>query len=244
MLAHRGLATSSPENTLLAFANALEAGAAYLETDVHASSDGVAIISHDPDLGRVAGRKAAIRLLTAVELAGVDLGAGQTYTTLEDALTAFPDARFNIDVKSRDAAEPAARAIRAAGALGRVLVTSFDDATRRATLRALGGEHRVATSASRRGVIGALLGAWLGLPFLVRRALDDVDAVQVPERMGRIRVVGPRFLDAVHRAGVEVHVWTVNDEATMRRLLSHGVDGIVTDRADVAVAVVRELAAG
>lgn len=242
MLAHRGLATTAPENSLLAFANALAAGAAYLETDVHASADGVAIISHDPDLGRVAGRKGAIRLLEAAELRGIPLGEGQSYSTLADALEAFPDARFNIDVKSRDAAEPTARAIREADALSRVLVTSFDDATRRATLEALGGAHAVATSASRRGVVWALLGAVLGLDGLVRAGLAGVDAVQVPERMGPLRVVTPRFIDRVRRAGVEVHVWTVNDEDDMRRLLVQGVDGVVTDRADLALAVVRDLA--
>jgi len=242
VFAHRGLATDAPENTLLAFAAALAAGASYVETDVHASADGVAIISHDPDLKRLAGRDVRIDQLTRAELAEVDLGDDQAFVTLGEALEALPDARFNIDVKTRAAADAAAGAILEARALDRVLITSFDDATRRATLAALGGQGAVATSASQRGVIMALIGARLGLGFLVRAALAGVDAVQVPERQGPLQVVTPRFISAVHRAGVEVHVWTVNDEADMRRLLALGVDGIVSDRADLAVRVVKDLA--
>jgi glycerophosphoryl diester phosphodiesterase len=214
---------------------------------VHASADGVAVISHDPDLSRLAGRPERIEQLSAAELAAIDLGSGQSFATLAQLLTAFPEARVNIDVKSRAAADAAARAIRDTGASQRVLVTSFDNATRKATLAALGGaESRagasVATSASQRGVILALLGSWLGLDVLVRAALKGVDAVQVPERRGPLPVVTPRYIAAMHRAGVEVHVWTVNDEADMRRLLALGVDGIVTDRADLALGIVKHLA--
>ncbi|GAA4173067.1 glycerophosphodiester phosphodiesterase family protein [Gryllotalpicola koreensis] len=240
VLAHRGLAIDAPENTLLAFAHALAAGAPYVETDVHASADGVAIISHDPDLMRLTGRSARIDQLTAAELAEVDLGSGESFVTLGEALHALPDARFNIDIKTRAAADAAAAAILEQRAAHRVLVTSFDDATRRATLAALGGA--VATSASQRGVVGALVGARLGLGFVVRAALGGVDAVQVPERQGPLTVVTRRFVDAVRRAGVEVHVWVVNDEDDMRRLIALGVDGIVTDRADLAVKLVKDLA--
>lgn len=242
MFAHRGLATEAPENTPLAFAKALAAGVVYIETDVHVSADGVAIISHDADLKRLAGRPVRVAQLTRAELAKVDLGEGQGYASLAEVLDGFPDARFNVDVKTAAAAEATARAIIEANATERVLVTSFSDARRRATVAALGGEHTVASSASQRSVIVALFGSWLGLGFLVRRALRGVDAVQVPERRGPVRVVTPRFIDAVHRAGVEVHVWVVNEEDRMRRLIVQGVDGIVTDRADVAVRVVKDLA--
>lgn len=212
---------------------------------MHASADGVAIVSHDPDLKRLAGREARVDQLTSGELAKADLGHGQAYVTLAEALDAFPDARFNIDVKARAAADAVARAVLGARATHRVLITSFDDGTRRAALSALGapgGSRAAATSASQRGVIQALAGARLGLGSLVRRALADVDAVQVPERQGPLTVVTPRFIDAVHRAGAEVHVWVVNDGDEMRRLILLGVDGIVTDRADLAVSVVKDLA--
>jgi glycerophosphoryl diester phosphodiesterase len=74
----------------------------------------------------------------------------------------------------------------------------------------------------------------------MRRALAGVDALQVPERHGRLRIVSPRLIEAAHRHDVEVHVWTVNEAADMRRLLAMGVDGLVTDRADLALSIVCE----
>ena len=109
IIAHRGLALDAPENTLLAFLRALNAGATHLETDVHASADGVAVISHDPDLGRVAGRSVNVGQLTMPELRRVDLGHGQGFCSLAEALDAFPQARFNIDIKDEASAAPASR---------------------------------------------------------------------------------------------------------------------------------------
>ncbi|WP_344202518.1 glycerophosphodiester phosphodiesterase family protein [Pseudolysinimonas kribbensis] len=240
MLAHRGLALEAPENTMLAFVKALATGVAYVETDVHASADGVAIVSHDPDLRRVAGRNMRIDQLTAAELARIDLGSGQTYPTLTEVLDAFPDARFNIDIKHAAASEPAARAIAAARAQHRVLVGSFDGRRRRSTVRRLDG---VATSASSLAVLATVVGAKLGIRMLVRRALRDVDAVQLPLRVLRIRATTPRVIRAVHELGIEMHVWTINDPAMMRRLLDRGVDGIITDRCDLAMDAVRRRAA-
>ena len=111
IIAHRGLALDAPENTLLAFLRALNAGATHLETDVHASADGVAVISHDPDLGRVAGRSVNVGQLTMPELRRVDLGHGQGFCSLAEALDAFPQARFNIDIKDEASAAPAAEAM-------------------------------------------------------------------------------------------------------------------------------------
>jgi len=105
------LAIDAPENTLLAFLKALALGATYLETDVRSTRDGVAIICHDPDLIRVAKRNVKVSDLTLKELRAIDLGEGQTFCTLAEVLEAFPDVRLNIDVKSLDAARPAAAAI-------------------------------------------------------------------------------------------------------------------------------------
>jgi glycerophosphoryl diester phosphodiesterase len=232
MLAHRGLALDAPENTLLAFLKALALGATYLETDVHASKDGVAIISHDPDLARLAGRDVRVRDLTVRELKEIDLGAGQTFSTLAEALDAFPDARFNIDIKSPDAAGPAAAAILRAGATNRVLIGSFNERRRRATVGLLPG---VATSAAPGLVILALVGAKLGLAPVVRWALRGIDAVQVPTTTAGFSIPTRRVIRAFHAAGVEIHIWTINEVATMKSLLALGVDGLVTDRIDVAL---------
>ena len=236
VLAHRGLALDAPENTLLAFAKAAAIGAAYIETDVHVSHDGVAVISHDPSLRRVAGRDLRVSRLTMDELRRIDLGHGQGYCSLEEALDAFPELRFNIDLKAEGALGPTGAALRRTGAASRVLLTSFSDARRR---RAAGLVVEVVTSAGRAGVIRAMLSRPFG-PEALTRALRGAAALQLPERIGPLRIVTRALVEAAHRAGVEVHVWTVNDPADMTRLLDLGVDGLVTDRADLALPLVAD----
>lgn len=232
VLAHRGLAIAAPENTLLAFAHAVAAGAQYLETDVNASADGVAIVSHDPDLARIAGISARIGDLTAAELGRIDLGQGQGLVPLAEALAAFPESRFNIDVKDPAAVAPTAAAILDAGAVDRVLVSSFSGARRRSVVELLPG---VATSASADRFVAALLAGKAGFGPGVRRALRGLDAVQIPERALRLRTTTPRMIRAFHAAGVEVHVWTINSPERMRELFELGVDGVVTDRVDLGI---------
>jgi len=239
VLAHRGLALDAPENTLLAFAKAIALGADYVETDVHASADGIAVVAHDPDLVRIAGREGRVDQLTLAELRKIDLGHGQSFCTLAEALDAFPETRFNIDVKSRAAVPGTIDAIVAAGASHRVLVSSFDERRRLAVLRGLPG---VVSSASARRFLMALLGAKAGLSPVVRAALRGLAAVQVPEKAIGLRITTARMIARLHAAGVEVHVWTVNDPQRMRELLDLGVDGLVTDRADLALEVVRSRA--
>jgi glycerophosphoryl diester phosphodiesterase len=232
VLAHRGLATEAPENTLLAFLQALSQGATHLETDVHASHDGVAVLSHDSALPHDGP---AVSSLTMAELSRVDLGSGQGFCSLREALVAFPSALFNIDVKSADAVLPTARAIRAEGAAHRVLVTSFSESRRRQLLRAVPG---AATSASAQGITLMVAALALRQRWVLPRILRGIDAVQVPIRAGRLRIVSPRMIRCMHDLGIEVHVWTVNDPAQMTGLLMHGVDGIVTDRCDLAAGVI------
>lgn len=236
VLAHRGLAIDAPENTLLAFARAVALGVTHIETDVHASSDGVAVISHDPDLVRLTGEQRLVSGLTLAELRRIDLGHGQAFASLAEALDGFPETRFNIDVKSEDAVGPTVSAIRAAGASSRVLVSSFSERRRSAAVWHLPG---VATSASATLFAGALISGKLGLSPAVKYALRNVDAVQIPERAARMNTVTRRQLRLLHEAGVEVHVWTVNDVDDMTRLLDLGVDGLITDRADLALKLIR-----
>ena len=235
VLAHRGLATEAPENTLLAFAKAVAVGTAYIETDVHVSSDGIAVVSHDPSLARVAARKVDVARLTMAELRRIDLGYGQGFASLEEALDAFPDLRFNVDVKVAGAVTPTVAALERTRAASRVLLTSFSDGRRR-RLGALVPD--AVTSAGRAGVIRSGLAALVGRRGAMERALRGAAALQVPERVGPVRLVTRRFVGAAHRAGAEVHVWTVNDPADMTRLLDLGVDGLVTDRADVAIPLI------
>ncbi len=236
VLAHRGLATAAPENSLLAFAHAIAVGAEHIETDVHVSADGVAVIAHDPDLDRVAGQAVPVGQLTVAELAAVDLGEGQHVPTLAEALAAFPEARFNIDLKAAGAVAPTVAAVLDARAEHRVLLTSFSERRRRAALRML---PEVATSASGPRFAAALLAASARFGPGVRGALRGLHAVQIPVRAIGLDTVSPARLRAYQRAGVEVHVWTVNEVPEIHRLLDLGVDGLVTDRADLAMEVLR-----
>ncbi|MEJ3744339.1 glycerophosphodiester phosphodiesterase [Actinomycetes bacterium KLBMP 9797] len=226
--AHRGGAAEGDENTDAAFARAISLGYRYVETDVHATADGVAVVFHDATLDRVAGRPGRIADLRFADLETVRVGGAAAVPRLDDVLAAWPRVRFNIDVKAGPAIEPTIASVRRAGAEGRVLLASFSDA-RLARLRTLAGPS-VATSLGMRGVarlrVASLTGQRLTLPV-------SVVAAQVPVRYGRIRVVDRRFVGYAHRLGLQVHVWTVDDPTEMHDLLDLGVDGIMTDRVDV-----------
>jgi glycerophosphoryl diester phosphodiesterase len=241
VLAHRGLVTAGDaadgiaENSFAAVAAAHSAGAGYVESDCHLTADGVVVLFHDDDLSRVTGDPRKVAEVPVRELEELMAGRGGLIT-LAQALDAFPTVRFNLDVKATDAAAAVGTAVAAHGE--RVLVTSFSDARRRAALaaaQAAGRGIRPATSAGSRTMARVLAAVASRSDRLVARALAGVDALQIPERQGRLRIVTPRLIAAAHRHGVEVHVWTVNDPDDMRRLVAMGVDGIVTDRADVAV---------
>lgn len=240
VLAHRGfvppLAEGIVENTAAAFAGAHAIGAVYVESDCHVTSDGEVVLFHDTDLSRVAGDPRPVAGVTFAELERIMEDRGGLLHVAQ-ALESFPTLRFNLDVKAADAAAPVGRAI--ARHADRVLLTSFSDRRRLEALtaaRAAGGDP--ATSAGSATIVRVLAAVASRSPQLVRRALSGVDALQVPERRAGLRIVTRRFVAAVHRAGVEVHVWTVNDPDHMNRLLDLGVDGLVSDRADIALEAV------
>ncbi|WP_405216543.1 glycerophosphodiester phosphodiesterase family protein [Agrococcus sp. Ld7] len=231
-LAHRGLAVGAPENTMMAFIAAVDAGATFLETDAHATADGVAVLAHDPALDRVAGRDVVIEETLWKDLAEIDLGQDEHVPGLREALLALPDARWNIDLKSDAAVVPAVRAVVEARAVDRVLLTSFSERRRRQAQQLL---PEVATGASQRIVVQALAAQRLGLHGGLARILEPVAALQVPRRAKGVEIISERSVAAFQRAGVEVHVWTINDPREMQELLDLGVDGIVTDRVDLAL---------
>ncbi len=223
------------ENTAASFAAAHAAGAEYIETDCRLTADGDVVLFHDDTLQRLAGDTRRIDELRTRELAAV-LAEHGGLLTVPDALDAFPGIRFNIDVKTDAAAEPLGRAV--ADHTERVLVTSFSDARRtRAVAAALraGAAIRPATSGGRATI--AALKSLSAARLSPARVLAAIDAVQVPERQGPLRIVTPAFIRSAHGAGVEVHVWTVNEAADMMRLVAAGADGVVTDRTDLALEV-------
>lgn len=241
VLAHRGLVTAEGEdsgvweNSAAAFAAAHACGAEYIETDCRVTADGDVVLFHDETLERLCGDERPLTQVTTSELSALFEDHGGLLT-VADALASFPDTRFNIDVKTDAAAVPLGRVV--APHAHRVLVTSFSDARRRVAVAAAvdaGADIRPATSGGSRTI--AQMVARSALRLSPARLLRELDALQIPERQRGIRVLTPALLRAAHRHGVEVHVWTVNDPADMVRLVAAGVDGVVSDRADLALEV-------
>ncbi|MFI7246620.1 glycerophosphodiester phosphodiesterase family protein [Micromonospora chalcea] len=226
--AHRGGAADGDENTAAAFARAVALGYRYVETDVHATADGVPVVFHDPTLRRVTGEPGRIADLRWADLASVRVGGAALVPRLDDVLNAWPQVRFNIDVKSDGGVAPTVAAVTRAGAGDRVLLASFSDA-RLTRLRALAGST-VATSLGMRGVARLRLASLHGRPV---RLPPSVVAAQVPVSFGRVPVVDRRFLAYCRRIGLHVHVWTIDEPAQMHHLLDLGVDGIMTDHVSV-----------
>ncbi len=239
VLAHRGLTVDEAiaENSYASVAAAQRAGATYVESDCHLTRDGEVVLFHDADLRRVTGDPRRIVDVELAELTALMADRGGLIT-LRTALEDFPTVRFNLDVKAPGAADAVGALV--AGHGERVLLTSFADARRRAAL-ASAARHAPssavapAASAGRETIARVIWGLVARSPRLVTSSLAGVDALQVPERQGPVRVVTPRLIEAAHAHGVEIHVWTVNDPTDMRRLVDMGVDGIVTDRADIAL---------
>ena len=222
--AHRGGAATGAENTIGTFAHAVDLGYRYLETDVRATTDGVAVVFHDATLDRMTGYGGAIGELRWADLASLRVGGAEVVPRLDDVLAAWPTIRFNLDAKSDQAVEPTVAAVRRGNAGDRVLLASFSD-QRLDRLRRLTGAT-VATSLGIRGVTDLWLAALTGRRV---RLPAGVVAAQVPRRRRRLPVVTGRFLRHCHRHGLQVHVWTIDAAADMHDLLDLGVDGIMTD---------------
>ena len=229
VFAHRGGSKIGPENTITAFDRGLAGGADGLELDVHLSRDGVVVVHHDRLLDRTTSATGPLNDRTAAELAKLDVPA------LRDVLARYPGKKIIVELKQSSAA--LARAvvdeIHRAKAVEHVCLGSFSDAAMRAA-RAYGPD--IATSTGRLGVRFALYRSWCYLsPGHVL-----YQALQVPEMSGPTRVVSPRFVKMAHKAGVVVQVWTVDEAEDIRRLLDWGVDGIISDRPDVASRVLKD----
>ena len=227
--AHRGGAAEGDENSMAAFARAVAAGYHYLETDVHSTSDDVAVVFHDDTLDRMLGRSGRIEDLSWADVTSLRDGGEPVVPRLADLLDAWPECRLNIDMKADSAVDPTIEAIWKANARDRVLLASFSDRRIRWARRVCG--PRQATSMGQREVAALRLASTHGRGL--RGFVPGVAAVQVPVRYRGIRVVNARFIGYAHRLGMQVHVWTIDDPAEMHELLDLGVDGIMTDRIEV-----------
>jgi glycerophosphoryl diester phosphodiesterase len=234
-LAHRGLwqhRDGISENSLEAFAEALSHGATHIESDVHATKDGHAVLFHDSDLRRAAAVKAKVADLTLADLRSIELIGGGRVPTLAEALHQFPEARFNLDLKAPGAVGAAATEINSTASHQRVLVSSFSPRRRVAALAAM--NKPVATSADSVLVARVWASYRSGNPRGFAALCADIDAMQLPTNRAGIRFDDPGFINELNRMQVEVHFWTINEPDEMQRLLGLGAIGIVTDRVDLA----------
>lgn len=231
VFAHRGLSqhrSDIDENSLEAFQEAISHGATHIESDVHATRDGVAVLFHDEDLNRVAGLNKKISAISFDELSSIRLLNGARIPSLAQGLEL--GVRLNLDIKSSAAIVPTVREIEAFQAHDRVLVSSFSSKRRNQALGML--SRPVATSASMREVILAWLShnlGGIGFGALAR----DIDAFQIPPAQGPVRFATNGFIQRAKRHGLEVHFWTVNDPVHMGQLIQLGADGVVSDRVDL-----------
>ncbi len=226
-MSHRGgwiePADRPRENTRYAFGRAVALGFEFLETDVWATADDELIAFHDDRLDRVTDARGLVAEHTWAELREVRIGGTDPIPRMAELLEEFPDTRFNIDIKDARAVRLLADVIARHGAADRVCVASFSTARLKAFRRLAPG---VATSVSPAGV------AVLTHGFGLRRLWSGPGvAMQIPVRHpgAPLTLIRPDVIRDAHASGLAVHVWTVNDEAEMHRLIDVGVDGLVSD---------------
>jgi glycerophosphoryl diester phosphodiesterase len=231
--AHRGGATYEPnlfrENSMHAFKEAVALGYRYLETDVHATRDGVLLAFHDRVLDRVTDHTGAIADLTYSQVSEARIHGIDPIPRLSDLLTEFPDARFNVDAKSPTAVAVLASTIDEYQAYDRVCVGSFGVRRLYELRRRL--DSRVPSAASALGIAANRFAPWVTWALNTSAPVLQMP-ISVPVHGRRLTVLTPSLVAAVHRAGKKVQIWTVDDSETMERLIDAGVDGIFTDRID------------
>lgn len=243
VFAHRGGGGLHPENTLGAFKYSAEMGVDVLELDVHATSDGTLVVMHDAEIDRTTNGRGKVSQMTLAEVKKLDAayhfttdngqtfpfrGQGITVPTLKEVFDAFPAMTFNIEPKQIEPSvtKPLCEMVRAQKMTAKVIVGSFRQPAID-EFRAVCPE--VATAATPREASEFLAMYEIGL---TASYTPPMQALQIPQSLGNLRVVSKDFIAAAHRLHLQVHVWTINDPAEMQNLLGLGVDGIMTDYPD------------
>lgn len=264
ILAHRGFSLDGHENTQAAFEAAWELGCRWMETDVNTTRDGVVMVFHDTTLDRMTDGSGAVSDHTHAELSEYSVAGADALPTFAQLLEALPEARFNVDLKDEASVAALPELLERLDAVDRVRIASFSESRRRRCLEEMRARGLAAPSSSAGvascavfvAVMQTVPAAWPLLRRLLSRWCAPFDLIQMPLHAGgisvraarapglgplleRVRLVGPRLVRRAHAAGVQVHVWTVDEPADMRDLLRAGCDGIVTNRADLGLREVR-----
>jgi glycerophosphoryl diester phosphodiesterase len=225
-MAHRGGAIEHLENTMPAFQACVDLGYRYLETDVRVTADGVLVVCHDAVLERVTDRTGRIDQLSWSEVAEARIGGREPILRLEELLGAWPDVRFNLDIKAAGVMAPLVRAVRRLKVADRICLASFSDARIAAARRLFGPS--VCTALGPRGVAALRLSSYS--PRAAGLVRIPAGCAQVPLQLGGRALVDERFIAAAHDRNLQVHVWTVDTEEDTGAMLELGVDGVMTDR--------------
>lgn len=242
--AHRGGAGLWPENTLEAFRGAIELGCTHVETDVRMTRDGEIVVFHDETLERTTNGSGRVSAHTLSQLQRLDAGyrfspdgksfprrgQGLWIPTLAEVVALSDEVRFNVEIKERgpfDLPRALLRFIEQQGIAERIVVAAERHDLMREFRRH--AQRRIATSASRRECLQFWFASRLRLTAFLRLPYQ---ALQIPVRAGKLTVVTPQLLDAAHREGLAVHVWTIDERGEMLRLLDLGVDGLMSDHPD------------
>jgi glycerophosphoryl diester phosphodiesterase len=253
VVAHRGDSAFFPENTLQAFKSAADLGVDCLETDVHLSRDGVCVIWHDNTLERLTGESGLVSDRTYEELLSMDAGRlftsnngetfpfrgkGVTITTLDDVLKTIPHMRFNVDLKDNnpELVKEFAKVVRSNKAQNRVLGASFFHNMVKQIRTYI---PEIATSFSQKEMTKVVILSKLGLLGLSNHF--PAQAAQIPEYKGKLRIITNSLIKTLHKKGVMIHVWTINDKAEMLRLFKMGVDTIMTDNPRLLIETIKEI---
>jgi len=224
--AHRGGAARQPENSLLAFENAVRLGYAYLETDARSTADGKLIAFHDADLGRATDRSGQVHKLPWREVCAARVNGTASIPLLEDVLGTFPELRFNIDLKDAGTIEPLAGVLKRTLAWDRVCISSFSGKRLLAGQRSL--DRPVCLAVTPAGILSVkYLGSW-GRGLAERLASSGTRCAQVPPQ-----IATREFIRRSHQLGLQVHVWTLNTRAAIERALDLGADGVMTDEVEL-----------
>lgn len=237
-IAHRGFSPGGLENSLAAFRAARDLGYQYVETDLNATCDGVALVFHDSTLERTTDQRGTIAELPYSVVRQARIGGREPIATLTEFLAALPTTRFNIDVKDAGSVGPLVAAIEELGLHERVCIASFSERRRRRVLTQL--SRPVASSPGKWLLVTYfLLSPWVP-GALTRSLMRSVDVLQIPRYYKGRTLVTETQVRRAHRLGLKIHVWTIDDPAHMHELFDLGVDGIMTDRADILADVMRQ----
>lgn len=241
VIAHRGSRILWPENTMLAFQQGLDAGADHLETDLRLTADGHVVCFHDSTLDRTTDGTGPVAALTLSELRRYDVGyrhqiegdfpfrgKGLRAPTLGELLATFPEVGVVVDLKQDGLEDPLTALLDRMDAWDRVIAGSFSD--QRLARLATASRGRVHRSA---GPLGIRL--WWAASRIGRTGPSGYSALQIPPTWGGFRVVDRRLVEAAHSAGLDVHVWTINQPDEMQAFWDLGVNAVITDRVDLAV---------